>query len=167
VQSGGVYLGVADATKGGEMRLPFRVSTIKWLPYPENKPEVAIDVFNSAVYYLCFLNNGRVEILSSFYSREQLSYPSQPDPDSQAFYYSNGAQCDRVLMFAELPTLDDSDEFDFATALELMKAGVECESLVDGKVIFIDEGVFKTNDHNNTFPIQLWSDQILGKWRQA
>jgi hypothetical protein len=142
------------------MKPPFRISQIKWLPYL--KSNVPIHEGLVCKDFFVILHSK----LSGLHIQTNMRYWNDSKEFRDEFGHIDNKYW-KVTAFAELPTLDDSDEFDFATACELMKDGVECESLVDGRVIFIDEGVFKTNDHNNTFPIQLWSDQILGKWRQA
>jgi hypothetical protein len=88
-----------------------------------------------------------------------------------------GDMCD---YFAELPTLDDSDEFDFATACELMKHYVEPESLyafvsvASGRKLRLINAIIP-NDYVLLQVVGgrwitasgLTFTELLGKWRMA
>lgn len=97
------------------MKQPFIISQIKWLRYPENKPLIGnmwylttlwnYDRTNVFVMHLFWHGTWNTDVDSDIYDDRVVAYSTQP----KAF------------------NINDSDVFEFCTALELMKEGIPCK----------------------------------------
>lgn len=79
-----------------------------------------------------------------------------------------------ITAFAELPTGIIGDEFDFATAVLLMKEGVYCSPISDNLIVKHKSyticnmnGELHFSVGNNTQSVNISASEILGKWRLA
>ena len=133
--------------------IPFIITPIKWLPYPENINKI----INTTKYLLSEYSGGVSRRFGAEIKHIDKEYG--------------------VNAFAELPAPYDpaSEEFDFTTAVELMKAGNRCKSVQSGIILHVyddeHETVFKQtvikNDNTSYWDYNLSYDEILGKWRLA
>ena len=138
------------------MKPPFVISQFKWLPFPENKPE------NWDCLCLCKTNSTSPTII----------YEALYEDSNNTFWADDGTQSGNditkdVVGFALKPTVDlDSEEFDFSTALELMKEGIKClsESLNTWK---IENGTFWKATNTGWVTDLPYHNEILNKWRLA
>ena len=138
------------------MKPPFVISQIKWLPYPENKPP------DKELDYLCLYKDGTVfqhQWSEYMYAKGITEYD-----------WSSEALPDDIVAFAELPTVNlDSEEFDFATALELMKDNCFNRLVCNGKRYCFVNGLFYTWSSETYEKVIAYfgTNEIMGKWKLA
>ena len=141
--------------------IPFVMTPIKWLPYPENKPHA------DGCWWLVYLADHTIHQLFYEWELDGSGFFERKDIPNTAeiIYYSD-------LFFSIDPA---SEDFNFTTAVELMKAGNRCKSVQSGIILHVyddeHETVFKQtvikNDNTSYWDYNLSYDEILGKWRLA
>lgn len=127
---------------------PFVISQTKWLPYDGSKLPYGT--------YAVKIIGGSIRI-------DRVTFD-----DSNSWYWEE-SYTNEITHYAKLPEVSFSEEFNFATALELMKEGLSCQSLETDESFTIKDDTLYVSDGLGGWCefISLTFGEITGKWRMA
>ena len=143
-----------------------QVEMIKWLAYPENKPTNPVDICDIRTYQIWYQGElYDAEWVQDNWVQDNRVWGFKRDCDDELLYDGD------ITFWCEYMNEPDptAKQFNFWTALEMMKSGAVCRSLVSGKHIrtpkdfngFIeDDGEFNS-DHYIVLA------EIEGLWERA